>query len=43
MKKIKIILFFLLVVSVSAQEIFYYVLDYGTIADGELNNRRKKF
>lgn len=38
LKKIKIILFFLLVVSVSAQEMYYSVLDYGAKGDGQTNN-----
>jgi len=38
MKKIKIILLFLLVVSDSAQEMYYNVVDYGAKGDGQTNN-----
>ena len=40
MKKITVLLFYLIVVSVSAQEMFYNVLDYGAKADGKILNTK---
>lgn len=38
MKKITILLFYLIVVSISAQDMFYNVIDYGAKGDGKTNN-----
>ena len=40
MKKAIIFLFLLIAVSVSAQDIFYNVLDYGVKGDGKTNNTK---
>ena len=40
MKKITVLLFYLIVASVSAQEMFYNVLDYGARGDGKTNNTK---
>jgi polygalacturonase len=40
MKKITVLLFYLIVVSVSAQEMFYNVLDYGAKGDGKTINTK---
>ncbi len=39
-RKITFLFFFLIIISVSAQKIFYNVLDYGAKGDGKTNNTR---
>ena len=39
-RKITFLFFFLIIISVSAQKIFYNVLDYGAKGDGKTNNTK---